>query len=67
MNNRKFTRALVSRLPDEAIEGLNRLIPEEVRLARLQLVRCGIMREALDWLARKRAKATRKAKAKGQS
>lgn len=67
MNDRKFTRALVSRLPDEALEGLDRLIPEEVRQARLQLVRCGIMREALDWLERKRAKAARKAKAKGQS
>jgi len=64
MNDRKFTSAMVSRMPDEMREGMERLIPEEVRQARLQLLRCGIMREALDWLARKKAKAARKARAK---
>lgn len=64
MNDRKFTRAMVSRMPDEMREGMERLIPEEVRQARLQLLRCGLMREALDWLARKKAKAARKARAK---
>lgn len=62
MNNRKFTRALVSRLSEEAIQDLDYLLPEEIRQARLTLVRCGILRDALDWLARKRAKAARKAK-----
>jgi hypothetical protein len=62
MNDRKFTRALVSRLPEEALQDLEYLLPEEVRQARLALVRCSILRDALDWLARKRAKAARKAK-----
>ena len=62
MNDRKFTRALVSRLPEEALQDLEYLLPEEVRQARLTLVRCSILRDTLDWLARKRAKAARKAK-----